>query len=88
MIFNLNFTIKTSHPYGNSKQKRRNMVLFNPLSAYVLTNPSCGKGILVLCFYKLNKSNILNARGLQIITKTLTMLKFLADAWVTVQIKS
>jgi hypothetical protein len=42
---NLNFTIKISHPCGNSKKKRRNMVIFNPLSVYVLTNPSCGEGI-------------------------------------------
>jgi hypothetical protein len=39
----------------------------------------------VWCIYKLHKSKILKARGLQIITKTLTILKFWTDVWVTVQ---
>jgi hypothetical protein len=39
----------------------------------------------VECIYKLHESKILKARGLQIITKTLTILKLWKCAWVTVQ---
>jgi hypothetical protein len=42
---NLIFTIKASHPCGKMKEKKRRNMDFNPLSAYVLTNPSCGEGI-------------------------------------------
>jgi hypothetical protein len=42
---NLTFTIKTSHPCGKMKEKEEKYGSFNPLSAYVLTDPSCGDGI-------------------------------------------
>jgi hypothetical protein len=42
---NLTFTIKTSHPCGKMKAKEEKNMVFNLLSAYVLTNPSCGEGI-------------------------------------------
>ena len=60
------------------------MVLFTP-KCLCLDNLSYGKGVEVECIYKLHERNILKARGLQIITKTLTILKFWIGAWVTVQ---
>jgi hypothetical protein len=39
----------------------------------------------VWCIYKLHKSKILKARGLQNITKTLTISRLWTDVWVTVQ---
>jgi hypothetical protein len=45
MIPTLTFTIKASHTCGKMKAKKRKNMDFNPLSAYVLTNPSCGERI-------------------------------------------